>query len=102
MAHIYQCVVHEPNSIYLQPYHFKKPPNKVTEGNKCFWSKDVELGGSICKKCYWKYEHRQKSEKESIDILPKDVNVCIWLYLFVFRCSSLLKSKTQIQIIPQL
>jgi hypothetical protein len=75
MSHIHQCVVHEPNPVYLRPNCFKKPSNKVTEGNRLFWSKNVVVGGSICKKCYWTYEHRKKSEKESLDILQKDSNV---------------------------
>ena len=54
MVHAYQCVVHEPTPVQLSQSYFKKPPNKVTEGNKGFWSKDAELGGSICKKCYFK------------------------------------------------
>jgi hypothetical protein len=77
MVHIFECVVHEPKPQRFNPNYFKSTPNKVTEGNRLFWSKNVEGGGSICKKCYWKYEHRKKSEEESLDILPKDSNVCI-------------------------
>jgi hypothetical protein len=79
MVHVYQCVVHEPTPIYLQPYHFKKPPNKVTEGNKFFWSLEVEVEGSICKKCWNKFAHRSKDEVGRVDILSKDSNVCISL-----------------------
>jgi hypothetical protein len=64
MVHAYKCVVHEPNSVHLSQSYFKKPPNKVTEENKCFWSKDIEVGGSICKKClFMEREKREKVEK---------------------------------------
>jgi hypothetical protein len=77
MTHVYKCVVHEPTPIYLQPYHFKKPPNKVTEGNKFFWSHEVEVEGSICKKCYEKYRDREMPLIAPTEILPKDSNVRI-------------------------
>jgi hypothetical protein len=36
MGRLYKCVVHEPTPVHLAPNYFKKPPNKVTEGNKGF------------------------------------------------------------------
>ena len=77
MAHVYKCVVHEPNPVLLSPNYFKTPPNKVTEGNKGFWSKDVEVGGSICKKCWNKFANRPKDEIRRVDIFSKDSMVCL-------------------------
>lgn len=77
MTHVFQCVVHEPKPVRLDSNSFKKPPNKVTEENKDFWSKDIEVGGSICKKCYEKYRDREKPLKALGDILPNDSMVCI-------------------------
>ena len=73
--HLYHCVVHDPIPVYLNPKDF----NKVTEESKSFWKEGVDVGGSICKKCYWKFEHRKKSEEESADTLPNDSNVWICL-----------------------
>ena len=80
MFHKYQCIVHTPNSVYLNPKDFKTPPNKVTKENKSFWKKEVEVGGSICKKCYWKFNHQQKAEEGQVDISPNNSMVCIYLF----------------------
>jgi len=77
MSRLYQCVVHEPDPVHLAPNYFKKPPNKVSEGNKGFWNKEVGVGGSICKKCWNKFAHRSRDETGRIDILPNDSMVCI-------------------------
>ena len=80
MVHIFECVVHDPNPIRLSQNYFKKPPNKVTDGNKCFWSKNLEVGGSICKKCWNKFANQKFYKTLQVDILPNDTNVCIYLY----------------------
>ena len=77
MSRLYQCVVHEPGPVHLAPSYFKKPPNKVTEGNKGFWNKEVGVGGSICKKCWNKFAQRQNNLKQPVDIIPNDNMVCI-------------------------
>ena len=56
--HLYECVVHEPKPKRFTANDFKKPPNKVTEENKSFWKKEVEVGGSICLNCISKYKNR--------------------------------------------
>ena len=73
--HLYVCVVHEPHSVKLSATYFKKPPNKVTEENKSFWKEEVEVGVSICKKCYWKFDHRPKGEKGLVDTSSNNSNV---------------------------
>ena len=70
--HVYQCVVHQPDTIRRKSKHFHKPPRTVTEENKSFWNDDAPLGGSICKHCYREYEHRPKSSKESTETPPDE------------------------------
>jgi len=77
MSRLYQCVVHEPDPDHLAPNYFKKPPNKVTEGNKGFWNKEVGVGGSICKKCWNKFANQKFYKTLQGDILPNDTTVCI-------------------------
>jgi hypothetical protein len=75
MVHVFECVVHEPKPQRFNPNYFKSTPNKVTEGNRLFWSKDVVVGGSICRKCWSKFAHRSRDEVGRVDILPKDIIV---------------------------
>jgi hypothetical protein len=60
-VHVYQCVVHQPNSVRRRPKHFHKPPRTVTEENQKFWKCDAPLGASICKECYSEYNRSQAS-----------------------------------------
>jgi hypothetical protein len=77
MVHIFECVVHEPKPQRFKPNYFKSTPSKVTEENKCFWSHEVEVGGSICKKCWNRFANQKFYKTLQVDILPKDSNVCI-------------------------
>jgi hypothetical protein len=67
----------EPKQQRLNPNYFKSTPSKVTEENKCFWSHEVEVGGSICKKCWNKFSNRARDQMRRGNILANDSKVCV-------------------------
>ena len=73
--HKYKCIVHQPKAVFLNPKDFKNPPNKVTKDNLAFWMEEVAVGGSICKNCYWKFNHQPKAEKGRVNIAPNGIRV---------------------------
>ena len=68
--HVYQCVVHQPDTIRRKSKHFHKPPRTVTEENKSFWKDDPPLGGSICKECYSMYHNRNRTKLNRTETSP--------------------------------
>jgi hypothetical protein len=71
-VHVYQCVVHQPNSVRRQSKHLHKPPRTVTEENQKFWKGDALLGTFICKKCFSQFTNCEKNNLKQIETSPNE------------------------------
>jgi hypothetical protein len=70
--HVYQCVVHQPNSVRRESKHFHKPPRTVTENNQKFWKGDAPLGASICKECFSPFTNRERNNLKQTETSPSE------------------------------